>query len=156
MVGNSLFLTSGINGVNLRRQKRFLTHPESTTNMSWWTTVALLIVSNVFMTFAWYGQLKLEQLKVITPATPLILVILGSWAIALLEYCFMVPANKYGFVGNGGAFNLLQLKVIQEVVSLAVFTMFVILFFKGECLHWNHFVAFCLLILAVYFVFMDS
>lgn len=124
--------------------------------MNGWLTVLLLVISNVFMTMAWYGQLKLEQMKVITSHTPLLLVILGSWAVALLEYFFMVPANRYGYLSNGGHFNLLQLKVIQEVISLGVFTVFVILFFKGESLHWNHFVAFCLLILAVYFVFMDS
>lgn len=124
--------------------------------MNGWLTVGLLVVSNIFMTFAWYGQLKLQQLKVITSATPLITVILLSWGIALFEYCFMVPANRYGFHDNGGAFSLLQLKVIQEVISLMIFTVFTILFFKGEALHWNHFVAFCLLILAVYFVFMDN
>ena len=108
------------------------------------------------MTFAWYGQLKLQQLKVITSDTPLYIVILLSWGIALLEYLFMVPANRYGFNGNGGAFSLLQLKVIQEAVSLIIFSVFVILFFKGEALHWNHFLAFSLLIIAVYLVFMDS
>lgn len=124
--------------------------------MSWWVTVALLLVSNIFMTFAWYGQLKLQELKVITSATPLFVVILMSWGIALLEYTFMIPANRYGFHANGGAFSLMQLKVIQEVISLLIFTVFTILFFKGEALHWNHFVAFCLLILAVYFVFMEA
>lgn len=124
--------------------------------MNGWLTVALLVISNIFMTFAWYGQLKLQELKVITSDTPLFLVILMSWGIALFEYCFMVPANRYGFIGNGGQFTLLQLKVTQEVISLLIFTVFTILFFKGEALHWNHFVAFSLLILAVYFVFMDS
>ena len=124
--------------------------------MNGWLTVGLLVVSNIFMTFAWYGQLKLQQMKVITSATPLVTVILLSWGIALLEYCFMVPANRYGFHENGGAFSLLQLKVIQEVISLMIFTVFTILFFRGEALHWNHFLAFCLLILAVYLVFMDS
>ncbi|MCX4368228.1 MAG: DMT family protein [Duncaniella sp.] len=124
--------------------------------MNGWLTVGLLVVSNIFMTFAWYGQLKLQQMKVITSATPLITVILLSWGIALLEYCFMVPANRYGFHENGGAFSLLQLKVIQEVISLMIFTVFTILFFRGEALHWNHFLAFCLLIIAVYLVFMDS
>lgn len=124
--------------------------------MNGWLTVGLLVVSNIFMTFAWYGQLKLQQMKVITSATPLITVILLSWGIALLEYCFMVPANRYGFHENGGAFSLLQLKVIQEVISLMIFTVFTIPFFRGEALHWNHFLAFCLLIIAVYLVFMDS
>ena len=124
--------------------------------MNGWLTVGLLVISNIFMTFAWYGQLKLQQMKVITSNTPLIVVILMSWGIALLEYCFMVPANKYGFHENGGAFSLMQLKVIQEVISLVIFTVFTIVFFRGEALHWNHFLAFCLPILAVYFVFMDT
>ena len=119
-------------------------------------TITLLIVSNIFMTFAWYGQLKLQQMKVITSDTPLYIVILMSWGIALFEYCFMVPANRYGFLDNGGAFSLLQLKVIQEVISLLIFTVFTILFFRGEALHWNHFLAFCLLIIAVYLVFMEN
>ena len=123
--------------------------------MNGWLAVALLVVSNIFMTFAWYGQLKLQQLKVITSDTPLYVVILLSWGIALMEYLFMVPANRYGFQGNGGAFSLLQLKVIQEAISLIVFSVFVILFFRGETLHWNHFLAFGLIILAVYLVFMD-
>lgn len=124
--------------------------------MHWWTTVALLVVSNVFMTFAWYGQLKLQQMRVITSDTPLFVVILLSWLIALVEYCFMIPANRYGFHDNGGAFSLLQLKVVQEVISLMVFTVFTIIFFRGESLHWNHFLAFCLLIAAVYLVFMEQ
>ena len=124
--------------------------------MNGWLTVGLLIISNIFMTFAWYGQMKLSEMEVITSQTPLFLVILLSWGIALFEYCFMVPANRYGFLGNGGQYTLLQLKVMQEVISLLVFTIFTILFFKGEALHWNHFLAFCLLILAVYLVFMES
>ncbi len=124
--------------------------------MNGWLTIGLLVMSNIFMTFAWYGQLKLQQMKIITSATPLIVVILMSWGIAMLEYCFMVPANRYGFHENGGAFSLLQLKVIQEVISLMIFTVFTILFFRGEALHWNHFLAFCLLIIAVYLVFMES
>ena len=124
--------------------------------MNGWWTVGLLVVSNIFMTFAWYGQLKLSEMKVITSNTPLFIVILLSWVIALLEYCFMVPANRYGYLGNGGQFSLLQLKVMQEVISLLVFTVFAILLFKGESLHWNHFLAFCLLIAAVYLVFMEN
>lgn len=124
--------------------------------MNPWITVLLLVVSNTFMTIAWYGQLKLEEMKVIGSNTPMIWIILGSWGIALLEYVFMVPANRYGFLSNGGSFNLLQLKVIQKVISLSVFTVFVILLFKGQQLHWNHFIAFFLLILAVYFIFLDN
>ena len=124
--------------------------------MNGWSTVGLLVISNIFMTFAWYGQLKLSEMKVITSDTPLSIVILLSWLITLLEYCFMVPANRYGFIGNGGQFSLLQLKVMQEVISLLVFSVFAILLFKGESLHWNHFLAFGLLIAAVYLVFMDN
>lgn len=124
--------------------------------MNGWLTVGLLVVSNIFMTFAWYGQLKLQQMKVITSDTPLYIVILMSWGIALMEYCFMVPANRYGYLGNGGAFSLLQLKVIQEFISLLIFTVFTIMFFRGEALHWNHFLAFALLIIAVWLVFMEN
>ena len=118
-------------------------------------TIILLVVSNVFMTFAWYGHLKLQQMKVLAENTPLYVVILLSWLLALAEYTFQVPANRYGFVGNGGSFSLMQLKVIQEVVSLTVFTLFATFFFHGEQLHWNHLVAFFCLILAVYFVFWE-
>lgn len=116
-------------------------------------SILLLIVSNVFMTFAWYGHLKLQDVKLIDN-WPLILVILFSWGIALFEYCAQVPANRMGFQGNGGPFTLMQLKVIQEVITLVVFTLFSTLLFKGESLHWNHLAAFLCLILAVYFVFM--
>lgn len=116
-------------------------------------SILLLIVSNVFMTFAWYGHLKLQDAKLIDN-WPLILVILFSWGIALFEYCAQVPANRIGFQGNGGPFTLMQLKVIQEVITLVVFTLFSTLLFKGESLHWNHLAAFLCLILAVYFVFM--
>ncbi|WP_024997696.1 DMT family protein [Bacteroides graminisolvens] len=116
-------------------------------------SILLLIVSNVFMTFAWYGHLKLQDAKLIDN-WPLIMVILFSWGIALFEYCAQVPANRMGFHGNGGPFTLMQLKVIQEVITLVVFTLFSTLLFKGESLHWNHLAAFLCLILAVYFVFM--
>ena len=116
-------------------------------------TILLLVVSNVFMTFAWYGHLKLQQMKLIS-SWPLYMVILFSWAIALAEYSCQIPANRIGFTGNGGPFTLMQLKVIQEVITLLVFTIFSTLFFKGESLQWNHFVAFFCLIAAVYFVFM--
>ena len=116
------------------------------------TTVLLLVVSNIFMTFAWYGHLKLQEMKISTN-WPLYAVILFSWSIALAEYSFQVPANRIGFSGNGGPFSLMQLKVIQEVVTLVVFTLFTTIFFKGESLHWNHFAAFVCLVLAVYFMF---
>jgi len=122
--------------------------------MNWILPILLLIVSNVFMTFAWYGHLKLQQLRVITDATPLYIVVLVSWLIALAEYSFQVPANRLGFVGNGGPYTLLQLKVVQEVISLSVFTIFTVVFFSGESLHWNHFVSFVCLIAAVWFAFL--
>ena len=116
--------------------------------------IALLVISNIFMTFAWYGHLKLQDMKLITSNTPLIFVILLSWGIALAEYSCQVPANRIGFAGNGGPFSLMQLKVLQECITLVIFTIFTVVFFKGESLHWNHFAAFLCLIAAVYFVFM--
>ena len=117
-------------------------------------TIGLLIVSNIFMTFAWYGQLKLKQEYSWFASLTLIGVVLFSWSIALFEYLCQIPANRIGFVDNGGPFSLLQLEVIQEVITLIVFTVFTTLFFKGEALHWNHLAAFICLVLAVYFVFM--
>lgn len=117
-------------------------------------TVLLLIVSNIFMTLAWYGHLKLQQLNIITDHTPLIFIILISWGLAFFEYCCQVPANRIGFVGNGGTLTLMQLKVIQEVISIAIFTIFALFVFKGQTLQWNHLAAFLCLIMAVYFVFM--
>lgn len=113
----------------------------------------MLVVSNVFMTFAWYGNLKLDEMK-ITTDWPLILIILASWGVALLEYCVMIPANRIGFVDHGGPFNLMQLKVIQEVISLTVFTIIAMFIFKGQPMHWNHIAAFVCMVLAVFFVFM--
>lgn len=117
-------------------------------------TILLLIGSNVFMTLAWYGHLKLQQMN-ISNSWPLIGVIVLSWAIAFFEYTLMVPANKIGFIGNGGPFSLIQLKVIQEVISLIVFTVIAGFLFQGEQLHWNHGVAFLCLVAAVYFAFLE-
>jgi uncharacterized protein (DUF486 family) len=118
-------------------------------------TIIMLVVSNVFMTFAWYGNLKLEEMKVTTD-WPLILIILASWGVALFEYSFMIPANRIGFIERGGPFNLMQLKVIQEVVSLTVFTIIAMLVFKGQPLRWNHLAAFACMVMAVFFVFMKN
>ena len=107
------------------------------------------------MTFAWYGHLKMRDAGIITSNTPLYVVILISWGIALAEYAFQVPANRMGYTGHGGPFSLMQLKVIQEAITLLIFTIFTIVFFKGEALHWNHFAAFALLIVAVWLVFLD-
>ena len=117
-------------------------------------TLTFLIISNTFMTLAWYGNLKLQEMKLISSNTPLYLIILLSWVIALLEYSFLIPANRIGSEINGGPFSLVQLKVIQEVVSCIIFGVIVSVLFKGESLQWNHIVAFLLLALAVYFVFM--
>ena len=115
-------------------------------------TILLLLAANIFMTFAWYGHLKLKDFKWFS-ALPLIAVILFSWGIALFEYFFQVPANKIGFRENGGPFTLLQLKVIQEVITLVVFVAFSSLFFKTETFRWNHAIGFMFLVLAVYFIF---
>ncbi len=115
-------------------------------------TVILLIFSNVFMTVAWYGHLKMREKFSWFASLPLIGVIAFSWAVAFFEYCLQVPANRIGFKDNGGPFDIMQLKVIQEVITLTVFTVFSALAFKTE-LRWNHFVAFVLLVLAVYFIF---
>lgn len=104
-------------------------------------TVLLLTVSNVFMTFAWYGHLKFKDLSMWK-------VILISWCIAFFEYCFMIPANRLGY----GQFNATELKMIQEVISLTVFALFSI-YYLNEHFKWNYIVGFCFLILAVFFVF---
>ena len=116
-------------------------------------TIVLLIISNVFMTFAWYGHLKLQETKIVSN-WPLYGVILLSWGIALFEYCFQVPANRMGFRENGGPFSLMQLKIIQEVITLVVFVIFSLIAFEGTEIRWNHILAFVLLIAAVYLVFM--
>ena len=117
-------------------------------------TVLLLIISNSFMTLAWYGNLKLQDMKIISPNTSMVFIILISWCVALLEYSFLIPANRIGSDINGGPFSLVQLKVIQEVISCVVFGVIVSVLFKGETLQWNHFVAVIFLVLAVYFVFL--
>lgn len=118
-------------------------------------TIILLVISNVFMTLAWYGHLKLQDMGV-TRNWPLIAVILLSWGIALLEYLCMVPANRMGFAGNGGPFTLVQLKVIQEAVTLTVFTLVAMVMFQGTRLQWNHVAAFICLIIAVFLVFLPT
>ena len=105
------------------------------------TTVGLLVLSNVFMTFAWYGHLKYKS-------SPLWIVILASWGIAFFEYCLQVPANRIGH----GQFTAAQLKTIQEVITLVVFSGFSVLYLK-EALRWNYIVGFALIALAVFFIF---
>lgn len=115
-------------------------------------TVILLILSNSFMVMAWYGHLKFSEWSWFNKLG-LISIILISWGIALFEYLFQVPANKIGFKGNGGPFSLIELKVLQEVITLIVFAIFTIVVFKTETFRTNHLIAFILLILAVYFMF---
>lgn len=117
-------------------------------------TVLLLVVSNVFMTLAWYGHLRLGELG-ISKNWPLYVVILFSWLIALVEYAFQVPANRIGYEGNGGPFSLVQLKVLQEAITLVVFTVVATFVFQGQSIRWNHAVAFLLLVGAVYFAFLN-
>jgi len=112
-------------------------------------TIVFLILSNTFMTFAWYGHLKFKQMKG-WESLPLFAVILISWGIALFEYCFQVPANRIGFEGNGGPFSLLQLKVIQEVITLVVFVVFSAVVFKTNLLQLRHIAGFGCLMLAVW------
>lgn len=115
-------------------------------------TIILLIISNVFMVLAWYSHLKFKEFN-LTKAIGIVGIILISWLIAFFEYLFQVPANKIGFIGNGGPFNLFQLRVIQEVISLLVFTIIAVFLFKTESFRWNHLAAFALIIGAVYLVF---
>lgn len=115
-------------------------------------TIVMLTISNVFMTLAWYGHLKFKEMDW-SRNLGLAAIILISWSIALAEYIFQVPANRFGFKGNGGPFNLLQLKVLQEAISISVFLIFTIVFFKTEKIAWNHLVGFAFIILAVYFIF---
>ena len=115
-------------------------------------TIVLLVISNTFMTFAWYGHLKFKEMNWFNNLG-LVSIVLISWGIALFEYSFQVPANRIGFQGNDGPFNLWQLKVIQEVITVIVFTFFTIVFFKNEHFRLNHLIGFVFLILAVYFIF---
>ncbi len=115
-------------------------------------TILLLALSNTFMTFAWYGHLKFKDMSW-GKNLGLVAIILISWGIALFEYILQVPANRIGFKENGGPFSLMELKVMQEVITLVVFVLFSLVFFKTETFRWNHLIGFIFLILAVYFVF---
>lgn len=115
-------------------------------------TVLLLVMSNTFMTVAWYGHLKLRIMSRFESLS-LFAVILMSWGIAFFEYSLQVPANRIGFKANGGPFSLIELKVIQEVISIMVFTGFTLIVFKNEHFRLNHVIGFIFLILAVYFIF---
>lgn len=132
--------------------KDFVTFGKRRNFMRGLWTIILLVLSNTFMTFAWYGHLKFKEMKW-SESLGLFAIVLVSWGIAFFEYCFQVPGNRLGFKGNGGPFSLMQLKVIQEVITLVVFVVFSLIFFKNETLKWNHLIGFVFLVLAVYFIF---
>ncbi len=115
-------------------------------------TILLLVFSNTFMTLAWYGHLKFKNMKWFDDLN-LIGIVLISWGIALFEYFFQVPANRLGYRENGGPFSLVELKVIQEPITLMVFMGFTLFAFKTETIRTNHIIGFGFLILAVYFIF---
>lgn len=115
-------------------------------------TIGLLILSNTFMTMAWYGHLKFTEWRWFNKFG-LVAIIAISWGIAFFEYCFQVPANRIGFQGNGGHFSLVELKVIQEVITLVIFSVFTLLVFRNETIRTNHIIGFIFLVLAVYFIF---
>ncbi len=114
------------------------------------SSIALLVISNAFMTLAWYGHIAFKSRLERYGLTAIVIV---SWCIALFEYCFQVPANRIGSAEFGGPFSIWELKVIQEVISLSVFTVFALVFMKSDALKWNHMAGFFCLILAVYFIF---
>ena len=103
--------------------------------------IIMLLISNIFMTFAWYGHLRYKN-------TALWIVILVSWGIAFFEYCFQVPANRIGY----GSYSAVQLKTIQEVITLVVFSFFSVLYLKQE-FRWNYLIGFIFIVLAVFFIF---
>jgi len=117
----------------------------------YFSTIGLLFLSNAFMTMAWYGHLKFFGKNGHQAA--LWLIVLFSWGLAFFEYCFQVPANRIGFAENGGPFTLVQLKVIQEAITLIVFMAFSLLFFKNITFTINHLIGFAFLVAAVYFIF---
>lgn len=120
--------------------------------MKGFTSIMFLVVSNVFMTLAWYGHLKFKEIKGFE-SLALWAVILISWGIALFEYCFQVPANRIGYQGTGGPFSLIEMKMLQEVLSITVFVLFTLVFFKTESFRLNHLWGFACLLGAVYFMF---
>lgn len=117
-------------------------------------TIFLLVLSNTFMTFAWYGHLKFKELRWFENLGIFSIIVI-SWGIAFFEYMFQVPANRLGFKENGGPFSLVQLKVLQEAITLIVFMVFTLVFFQNESIRANHVIGFLFLILAVYFIFKN-
>jgi uncharacterized protein (DUF486 family) len=115
-------------------------------------SILLLIVSNSFMTVAWYGHLKYQNVSK-NALLGLLGIVLASWGIALFEYFFQVPANRIGYQGTGGPFSLVELKLVQEVISISVFVIFTLLFFRSESFRLNHIFAFACILGAIYFTF---
>ncbi len=115
-------------------------------------TIILLVLSNVFMTLAWYGHLQFKKFTILQ-SLGLVSIILISWGLAFFEYIFQVPANKIGYRDNGGPFSLFELKTIQEAISLIVFSLITVFVFKTEKFAWNHLVGFGLIVLAVFVIF---
>jgi uncharacterized protein (DUF486 family) len=115
-------------------------------------TILFLTISNTFMTFAWYGHLKFKDFQW-GKNLSMIAIIVISWGLAFFEYLFQVPANEGGFKDNGGPFTLVELKTIQEAITLTVFMAFTFIFFKDEKIGWNHAVGFLLIVLAVFVIF---
>lgn len=115
-------------------------------------TILLLMASNTFMTIAWYGHLRFKDISFLKN-TGLIGAVLISWGIALIEYLLMVPANRLGSNVTGGPFNMWQLKIIQEVISITIFVIFTLIFFKHDTLRWNHIIGFGFLIASLFFFF---
>jgi uncharacterized protein len=118
-------------------------------------TILLLVLSYVFMTLAWYGHLKFNDLKWFENLV-LIAIMLISCGIALFDYFFYMPANRIGYSGIGGSFSLVQLKVLQKVITLLVFMIFSVLLFRNETFKMNHLIGFIFLVLAVYFIFKKN
>ena len=118
-------------------------------------TIALLVGGNIFMTFAWYGHLKFKEYEW-SKGLGLFTIILISWGLAFFEYCLQVPANRLGSKELAGPFSLMQLKILQEAITLVVFVVFSFFFFKNEPLKWNHALAMVFILAAVYLVFKDG
>ena len=116
------------------------------------STILLLMASNTFMTLAWYGHLRFKDLPLLKNSGTFVLILI-SWGIAFFEYLLMVPANRLGSEVTGGPFNMWQLKLIQEVISISIFVAFTLVFFKTDALKWNYIIGFLFLLGAVYFFF---